>query len=203
MNRVYIIIFLLLSFVIPTNANQNVNSILNKAISLVSNNGVSATYTISINKISQTGIFKMQNSSFVIENPEISTWYDGKTQWNYNSEQNEVTISIPTSEELEQINPYYILKSYKKNYNATLSKSKLKGTYSVILTPKTKSNSIKKVVLYIKASDSKLVRADITNENNSLITLILTNFKTGQKFASSTFKFQKNKFNNLKIIDLR
>lgn len=188
---------------VSAKASTDAYLILDKVIETVSNCGVSSNYTITLNNVSQSGIFKMQGKNFMIENEIVSTWYDGKQQWNYNHEINEVTVSIPTNDELKQLNPYYMLQNYKYEYNVGFIKSKLKGTYAITLTPKNRMNTIKKVVLYIKSTDNRLVRADLSADTGGITTIILTNYKTGLNLPISTFVFPKNKYNSAKIIDLR
>ena len=123
-------------------ANQIIDKCLTK---FNTSKGISATYTIVGRNISkQAGTIKIQGNKFAISHPSITTWYDGKTQWNYNSDSDEVTISSPSTSEIEMINPYAIVKNYKANYTATLSKSKIKGTYCIVLNAKSPKNQIKK-----------------------------------------------------------
>ena len=165
--------------------------------------GVEANYTLSSNNNVCSGIIKLQKQNFAIINQLISTWYDGKTQWNYNYTSNEVTISEPSEEELELINPYNIVVNYKNKFTSALVGSKLGGTYCIVMKPVKTSSDIIKAVLYIKASDYNLVRADVTMSNNITSTFILTNIKCGLNLKKEEFVFPKNKYKTAKIIDLR
>lgn len=182
-------------------ANQIIDKCLTK---FNTSKGISATYTIVGRNISkQSGTIKIQGNKFSISHPSITTWYDGKTQWNYNSDSDEVTISTLSSSEIEMINPYAIVKNYKANYTATLSKSKIKGTYCIVLNAKSPKNQIKKIYLYIKSGDYVPARLDIVSDNNSLSTIVITNYKSGQNFHSSDFVFSTKKYKSATIIDLR
>lgn len=201
------ILLLFIGFTVNFVANSELtaNQIIDKcATKFNSSKGISATYTIVGRNISkQSGTIKIQGNKFNISHPSITTWYDGKTQWNYNSDSNEVTISTPSISEIEMINPYAIVKNYKTNYTATSSKSKIKGTYCVVLNAKSSKSQIKKIYLYVKNGDFVPARLDIVSDNNSLSTIVITNYKGGQNFPSSDFVFPTNKYKSATIIDLR
>lgn len=201
------ILLLFIGFTVSFVAHSELtaNQIIDKCLSTFNTSkGISATYTIVGRNISkQSGTIKIQGNKFSISHPSITTWYDGKTQWNYNSDSDEVTISTPSSSEIEMINPYAIVKNYKANYTATLSKSKIKGTYCIVLNAKSPKNQIKKIYLYIKSGDYVPARLDIVSDNNSLSTIVITNYKSGQNFPSSDFVFSTKKYKSVTIIDLR
>ena len=201
------ILLLFIGFTVSFVAHSELtaNQIIDKCLSKFNTSkGISATYTIVGRNISkQSGTIKIQGNKFSISHPSITTWYDGKTQWNYNSDSDEVTISTPSSSEIEMINPYAIVKNYKANYTATLSKSKIKGTYCIVLNAKSPKNKIKKIYLYIKSGDYVPARLDIVSDNNSVSTIVITNYKSGQNFPSSDFVFSTKKYKSATIIDLR
>lgn len=201
------IIILILTLLISssTNATVSVDQVMGSTLSkFKSAKGITATYTIIGRNISkQSGTIKIDGNKFVLTHPLISTWYDGKTQWNYNSDTNEVTITNPSSSELQLINPYALVVNYKSNYNSTLTTSKIKGTYCVLLTRKSNKNAAKKIYLYIKSSDYTPVRLDVISDDNSTSTIVISNYRSGQKFNSVEFIFPKDKFKSADIIDLR
>ena len=98
---------------------MNATQIMDKAANgFKSAGGLSATYTlIGRNIAKQSGSIKVQGNKFAIQHPMLSTWYDGKTLWNYNADSNEVTISNPTA---SNGNYYKIPRvvSFIINYNA-------------------------------------------------------------------------------------
>ena len=54
---------------------------------------------------SETGFLLLKGEKFYLNNGSIQSWYDGKTQWSYLADTEEVNISHPTQEELQGINP--------------------------------------------------------------------------------------------------
>lgn len=200
---ILVLIFFSVNFV--AHSELTANQIIDKCITKFnSSKGISATYTIIGRNIAkESGTIKIAGNKFSISHPAILTWFDGNTQWNYNNASNEVTISTPTLSELQMINPYAVVTNYKTDYTVALSKSKIKGTYCVILTAKSSKNSIKKIYLYVNSSDYVPVRLDIISDNNSVLTIVITNFKSYQNFHASEFVFPTHKYKSATIIDLR
>ena len=50
-----------------------------------------------------------------LSTPQLITWYDGKTQWNYIVNANEVDVSYPTKKEMTTLNPYSFLRDLTGN----------------------------------------------------------------------------------------
>lgn len=204
MKRFFSIISLIVLASFAVFSQSKSEEILQKLVNNFFNRGgIEANYSLKTNKNSSSGVIKIYKQKFAILNPSISTWYDGETQWNYNIASNEVTITEPSQEELELISPYNIIVDYQNKFTSTLVKSKIGGTFCIVLKPKTTSTDIKKVVLYVKASNYNLVRADITMSNNVVSTFILTNVKSGLNIKKEEFIFPTNKYKKAKIIDLR
>ena len=62
---------------------------------------------------SESGTIQLKGEKFVLKASEVITWFDGKTQWSYVVRNDEVNVSNPTQEELQQINPYTFLYMYQ------------------------------------------------------------------------------------------
>ena len=177
----------------------------NAAGRLHKSGGIVASYTVkgSGNKVGVRGTLKVKGSKFAILDNNVSTWYDGATQWNYNVHSDECTVSTPTVSEISQINPYALLTGYKTLYKASMAKSKIFGTYAVKMTPVSRQNPVKSAVLYVRATDWQPVRIDLADRQNQTVTILITSIKTGQKLSDSAFTFPKSKYPKAEIIDLR
>ena len=57
----------------------------------------------------ENGTIQLKGEKFVLKTSDVVTWFDGKTQWSYVAKNDEVNVSSPTQEELQQINPYISL----------------------------------------------------------------------------------------------
>lgn len=94
----------------------------------------------------ENGIIQLKGEKFMLKTSETTTWFDGKTQWSYMVRNDEVNVSNPTQEELQQINPYTFLYMYQKGFSYKLGTVKVyqgKAVWEVILTANDKSKSWK------------------------------------------------------------
>lgn len=178
--------------------------VLDKAYSaLTKSKGVSASYTLTVSGQRQAGKIESLGNKFHISAGGLETWYDGKTQWNYNSRNKEVTISTPTPSEVASVSPYAMISSYKTLYSLQSLTSKIPGTYAIRLLPKNGKSPIKSAIIYVRSSDFQPCRLDVTSRDGAVSSVAITSIKTGQNFSSSAFTFQKSKYPNTEVIDLR
>ena len=92
-------------------------------------------YTMTADGHKTKGNITISGDKFKLTSPEMTVWYDGKTQWTYNSDIREVNITEPTPEELADVNPFVIISSFRRNYNARIVKS-APNQYKLDLSPR-------------------------------------------------------------------
>lgn len=170
---------------------------------LLKGGGVTATYTYKQGGQSSSGTLKVKGKKFAILTKGNSLWYDGKTMWSYDAYENEVTLTNPTAGELASMNPYALVSSYKKDYTVRLVTGKIKGTYNVQLTPKSKNNPVKSATLCLRASNYMPVRLDVTSRDGSKNTIIVSDIRTGQSLPDATFRYPAKSHPKARTVDLR
>lgn len=152
-----------------------------------------------------TGIIKLKGEKFLLETPDAITWFDGETQWTYLTNSEEVNITNPTEEELQEINPYALLSIYQQGYNATTGKTKTfkgKSISEVILTAIDRKQNLQTITLYINNNYQPVyIEAKLGDGSRNEITV--TGYKTGEKYKDSLFAFDEKKYPDAEIIDLR
>lgn len=150
------------------------------------------------------GTLLLKGDKFYLNSGGVQSWFDGKTQWSYLESNEEVNISSPTPEELQTINPYSLLSIYKKGYNykyaGTKSRNGKQG-YEVILTPESKQD-IASITLFVSKAYHPLY-IKVEQSNNSVNEIIVTSYHTQQPLDDMTFRFDKKKYPNAEVIDLR
>ena len=182
---------------------QNAANILAQASNKFTNSkSITASFSIIDNGHSQNGSITVAGNKFVVTTPQLSTWFDGKTQWTYSSSINEVNIGEPTADELQIINPFTIIKDFQINYKGELLKS-VKGSYKIKLTPKKSNNDIKFVELILNSSSYLPSLIVIVAKNNIKTTINIKNINTGGTLPNSTFVFNSAKYPGVEVIDLR
>lgn len=150
------------------------------------------------------GTLLLKGDQFYLDSNGVQSWFDGKTQWSYMESSDEVNISNPTPEELQTINPYALLSLYKNGFNykyAGVKNRNGKQGYEVVLTPETKQD-IASITLFVSKTYQP-VYIKVEQSNKSVNEIIVTSYQTNQPLDNATFKFDKKKFPNAEVIDLR
>ena len=186
---------------LTSNAQDNriAEKILDKVFVFLSNpEGVRIDFTGSEN-----GYLIMKGEKFYLNNQSIQSWYDGKTQWSYLTDNEEVNISSPTKEEIQAISPYHLLKRYKSDYTYIyIGQSKRKGKLVHEINLTSKSDIINDIKLII-SDDNKPVAILFYRNNKLMSELNITSLQTDSKIDDKLFRFDKTKYPQVEIIDLR
>lgn len=151
------------------------------------------------------GSMKIKGKKFQLNTGNIITWFDGKTQWSYLKQNDEVNVSTPTATELQGMNPYAILSIYKKGYNYTVQEGTLrgKGVYTVRLTAENKSNDIQEILLDVEKNSYTPYCIRFRQKNGTWTKIVVRNFRNKQKFSDNEFTFPKEAYPKAEIIDMR
>ena len=201
MKRLFTIwILVLLPFCISAQTDAKAAEVLDKVLEdLSDSNGIRADF-----EGSETGFLLLKGEKFYLNNGNVQSWNDGKTQWSYVADTEEVNISHPTLEELQGINPYLILMRYKTDFNYTYKGSQtrngVKG-HEIVLTPKHSEQSEVIRVFISKTYHPLAMKMEQNGQTLSEINVI--SYKTDQKLEDGMFRFNKSLFPNAEIIDMR
>ena len=193
-------ILALLPFCLHAQNDAKATEVLDKALAeLTDNSGIRADF-----KGTESGFLLLKGEKFYLNNGNIQSWYDGKIQWSYVADMEEVNISYPTPEELQGINPYYILKRYKTDfdyiYKGSQTRNGVKG-HEIVLTPKHSGNK-ELIRIFISMSHQPL-GMKIEQNGQTMSEINITNYQKNQKLADETFRFNKSLYPNAEIIDMR
>ena len=150
------------------------------------------------------GTILISGRKFQMVTDELTTWFDGQTQWTMLSNSNEVNVAMPNEEEQAAMNPAILVNIYKKGYRSSMTKSELRGkpTYVVHLTAKTKKASFSDIFVDVEQSTFNPLCIRAKKDGDWMRLAILT-FQNGLKLPASTFIFPKSDFPSAEIIDLR
>lgn len=190
----------LLPFCISAQTDAKAAEVLDKALTCLSdNNGVRIVF-----EGSENGFLLLKGEKFYLNNGNIQSWYDGKVQWSYVADTEEVNISNPTSEELRGINPYLILKNYKTDYNyayqGQVTRKGVKG-HDIVLTPKQANNPTSVSVFITKTFQPLSMKIEQNGQTVSDINV--TSFQNNQHLEDGMFRFNKSLYPNAEVIDMR
>lgn len=152
----------------------------------------------------QNGTLLLKGNKFHLTTGDVETWFDGKTQWSYLKQNDEVNISTPTPEELQSINPYALLDLYGKHYNSRYNGVRThngKQGQEVILTPRT-AQDIRSITFTVNSRYEPLyIRIDLKNGQQQEI--LIRTYRTLSAASDNEFIFNPRKYPNAEIIDMR
>lgn len=163
--------------------------------------GLKSSFTITFDGRSTTGEILLAGKRFRISTPEMTTWFDGKTQWSLSNAANEVSISEPSPEELEQINPFAIVESLRKEFKGRRLDS-TGATEKIELTPTGKSN-YSKVVLTLDAATSMPREIVVTTTDGYVTVIGLQHLEKTKAPDAAEFRFDPKQYPLADLIDLR
>lgn len=196
----FVVMTMCCATVIFAQQNAKAKEIMDKtAANVKQSGGISAVFSGT-----QNGTIQLKGEMFHLVSGGIESWFDGKTQWSYVEENEEVNISNPDPEDLQNINPYALLSFYEKGYHyrygGTKTRNGVSG-YEIVLTPQIPGN-IQMLTLFI-SKDYLPLYIKIESKSQEPQIISIDSYQLHQSFSDSNFKFDSKKYPKAEIIDLR
>ena len=172
---------------------------------LRANEGIRAALTIVTDEGEVKATICMKGNKFVLETPGMKTWFDGTTQWTYLEVNDEVNVSTPTAAELQQINPYALLETYRTGYDLALSANyQAKNFYEITLKAQTSQQPVERIVLLLNKKTLHPIRIKAKQQGApGMAEVIVTEYKTKQPYTNDFFQFNPAEYPQAEVIDLR
>lgn len=145
----------------------------------------------------QSGDLTIKGNKFRMTLGTNETKFDGRTQWVFVSEYNEVSITEPTTDELKEINPLAMIEHY-------VAKDKIsQGEDGAINFYPTDPKSSEYFRIELRLNKSNLpTRLVIHQKNGDKITLVWDSLNKA-KVDDAYFYFDVAKYPNVEVNDLR
>ena len=180
---------------------QTAQQVLNKTAKIIGNKGgASANFSLSSTKYGSTsGTIAIKGNKFNAHTPQATVWYNGKTQWTYMKNTNEVNVSNPTQAQQMSMNPYTFINIYKTGYNYSLKNAG--SNYEVHLIAQNKRRTVQELIITInkKTYVPSVIKM---RQGSSWSTIKVSNFRA-KNVSNSTFVFNSKDFPKAEIVDLR
>ena len=179
---------------------QTAKSVLDKAAANITvKSGVQAKFKMTGSMGNTSGTIAIKGRKFHATTPQAIVWFDGKTQWTYMKNNDEVNVTTPTESQLQAINPYNFINLYKNGYTATLNSSG--KDYVVHLTAATKDKKIRELFITVNKSSNTPTQVKLLQGTKWTI-FDISDLKK-QSVPDSQFRFNAKDFPQAEIIDLR
>lgn len=209
MRKITICLSILLTIVLSAHA-QSARSVLDATAARMTESGAiraqfkATQFRGTTPESEAAGSMLISGRKFQMQTSELTTWFDGKTQWSMLSDATEVNISEPTEEELAAMNPSALINIYKKGYSSSLRRSSLRGrpTYEVRLTAKNKKAAFSEIYVDVE-QDTFNPLCFRAKQNGNWLRLSIISFSTYQPAQDSDFTFPSKNYPDIEVIDLR
>lgn len=151
------------------------------------------------------GSITIKGDKFVMRMDGLDVFFDGKTQWIYSEDIEEISIAEPMGEELNQTNPILILSDFRtKSIVRFAPKQQTSTIYDIEMAPVSlKDSEIAKISLRLNKSDNAIVSIEQTNVDGFKMVLEMTSFKKNIVVNDSFFKLDRSNYPDADINDLR
>ncbi len=187
-----------------TQAEQVLSNLLTTAKTTAIKTGFKLIATDKNSTQTTSGTFTLKANKFILEMDAMKVWFDGKTQWSYIQQNNEVSITEPSEKELADTNPMAILSGFKSKCLIRFSgKIKSDQNHCIEMIPNVKNNDIVKIEVQVNKTNGNLFSIKITTKNGGNSILLTTNFQKGISIADNNFAFNTTKYKGVAINDLR
>lgn len=153
---------------------------------------------------SQQGELWLKGDRFYLNCGGVESWFDGKTQWSYVASNEEVTVSTPTPEELQSINPFALLNQIQTQFHSLYVgevKENGKSGKKLQLTPLHKGDVT--AMTLVVSSTYKPVSIRIKLENGEEQYFSVKTYRTHQNLQDAQFRFPSSKYPHAEVIDMR
>ncbi len=151
------------------------------------------------------GTITIQGSKFNFAMSDQTVMNDGKTNWTYLKESNEVQISDATSNP-DAISPTTIFTMYEKGFKSKFMAEKAVGGKTVQLiqlAPDDAKKAYFRIELSIDKAGKFVNEAKVFNKDGKIITYSIVKFTPNAAVSDDLFTFNKAKYPNVEVVDLR
>ena len=151
----------------------------------------------------KSGKIIIENEKFKLEIDDQIIVCNGKDQWIYSKETNEVQI-LEYDRANEFMNPKNLLNIYEQGYNYRYDKEieiDSKSYHLIDLFPNEENNEIIKISLAISKDENMVKKIEAFESNGAIYTYTVIKSRYNRK--NLKFDFDTSKYENIYIIDLR
>lgn len=196
------VIMCVLAFVDSNAQNAtSAKSVLDKTAKVLGHKGgASAKFTVSNPKTGRvSGTIAIKENKFHARTGQATIWFNGKTQWTYMPQNEEVSITTPTMAQQQMMNPYAFINIYRNGCNLSM---KSKGNrYEIHIVAQDKSKSIQE--MYVTVSKTTYIPSTIKVKQGSTWSTITISDFLAKNQPDRMFSFREKDFPNAEIVDLR
>ena len=153
----------------------------------------------------QTGTVTIKGNMYNLTMADQQVMCDGKVNWTYMKESNEVQISEVETKS-DALSPTTIFTMYEKGFKTKfIGEKSIGGNYMQLieLYPEDNKKNYFKVLISISKKDKYVNSAKVFDKNGNIYTYSITKFTPNAIVTDNLFVFDKKKFPGVEVVDLR
>ena len=212
MKKLFTLVLILVNLWGYTQTNQKAKLILDKVSETTkSYKSITANFEFIMEnaevelKETNLGALIIQAEKYKLSINGVEIFSDGKTQWTYIKDAEEVNITEAGISDEGAINPATIFTIYEEGFNYVYLGEFVKGsvkTYKIDLIP-TEEKNFSRVILEINQNNYQIIGATMFGTDGNTYTINVKNLDTSKQYTASTFIFDSQKYPKVDIIDMR
>lgn len=211
MNRLVLLSLLFVPIFFQAQNDVVARAFFDKTISTLQQNVIQTDFVViyenSVNSEKETkqGKLVLKGNKFRFLFDEMDLFYNGKTQWLFQKNVDEVTISEPSGKELNEINPIFMVKAFRATHDVQFDADDDVKAHNRMLNlyPRDKSVNHFKVALVVKNTTKQIVSIKIFFKNGTSTFFTTKNYMVLKVIDESIFVFDASKYTDVIINDLR
>lgn len=159
-------------------------------------------------KEKHSGKIYLKGDKYKLELMNVETYYDGKTQYSYLQDVNEVNISEPDPSEEDFLNPTKLFTIYEDNFLRKFISEKSENSKQVLLIeliPENLDQEYSKVHLKIDKKTYHIISLKAFGLEGDNTIISLESFETNKPLDDKLFAvdLQNPKYKDVEVIDMR
>lgn len=206
LSRLAGLLFACLLTAIPARGQQatDARSILDRAADAFRQaGGVEMRFEVKTADSESEGIIVLKGERFRLTSEGMTTWFDGRTQWTYLADCQEVNITTPTAEELQTMNPYAWLSMSDKTYRLKVLKSDSRQV-SIQMSATHRAQTVASLVVNLDRSTYRPLKVTFVPQGSRQAVVIeVKRYQDGKNYDDQEFVWDAARYPDAEIIDLR
>jgi len=157
-------------------------------------------------KDAKKGKIWIKGNKYKIDLAASTIFYDGKTQWTYMKESNEVNITNPDPNDDNTLNPAKIFSIYENDFKIRFIKERFeknRALYEIELYPKDLKKDFTKITLKIDKDKKQIFSMKRFGKDGTDFYIEIFSLIPNEELAESIFVFDKTKYPKVEVNDMR
>ena len=146
------------------------------------------------------GVMRLDGNRYSVVMDKMGVWCDGKTQWSYMLEIDEIYITGASSDEAQNLSPLFIMENYSKGSYKT---AVLQDGMAVLTLQSMQDNTIEKVELYVDSETARLKAMNVFMPDQGHIEIMLDKYQIKCNFADDVYRCPVEEYSTAEVVDMR